>query len=339
MCNLLKWSRSSQIIFTEKFTQTEIEPEITMDKIEDQDVPFYTGLPNRGTFQALLQTCIAHDKQGYLRKRSSKLTLENELLLTLMRLRLGLLLKDLAYRFRLSESQTSRIFNSWIVYLDAALRSIVFMPDFDHSINYVPECFQYFPETRIILDCTEVLVETPSSLENKSRVYSNYKSHSTFKALIGINNVGAATLVSKLYGGCTSDVELTRKSGLYDKLKKDDAVMADKGFLHIRKDLEERGMKLYAPPMNSKGQLSKEEVILTRRIASARIHVERKMEQLKNFRILHGVLPLSLSGTANEIFFVCTALTNFSATISKVNKVQSTVCITISVNVLLFTCI
>ena len=34
-------------------------------------------------------------------------------------------------------------------------------------------------------------------------------------------------------------------------------------------------------------QPGKEEVEMTKRIASARIHVERKMEQIKNFRILH----------------------------------------------------
>jgi hypothetical protein len=50
----------------------------------------------------------------------------------------------------------------------------------------VPACFQTFSDTRIILDCTEIFVQTPSSLENQSQTYSNYKSHNTFKALVGI---------------------------------------------------------------------------------------------------------------------------------------------------------
>lgn len=286
------------------------EPEIDMSKINDSDVSFYTGLPNRHTFNALFQTCISHDVDGHLKKsRACKLSLENELLLTLMRLRLGLLLKDLAYRFHISESQTSRIFQKWIIFLYSALQSVVFIPSGSDN-GYIPECFKFFSNTRIILDCTEIFVETPSSLANKTKVYSNYKSHSTFKALIGINMVGAVILASKLYGGSTSDVEITRNSGLYEKLKRGDAVMADKGFLNIKSDLEKLGVTLYAPPMNTKGQLSKEQVLLTRRIASARIHVERKMEQIKNFRIFNGVLPLTLSSTADEIFFVCTALTN-----------------------------
>jgi len=34
------------------------------------------------------------------------------------------------------------------------------------------------------------------------------------------------------------------------------------------------------------------------------------MEQIKNFRILQGVIPLALSEFADHVFFVCTALTN-----------------------------
>ena len=290
--------------------QTDVRPEISISSISDEDVPFYTGLPDRGTFYAILQTCINHGVENYIGERST-LTLEDSLFLTLVRLRLGLLQKDLAYRFKVSESTVSRIFNSWLMYLYPALKSAVFIPKCKPEEEYVPECFQQFPDTKIVLDCTEVFVETPSSLENKSKVYSNYKSHSTFKALIGINKVGAVTLVSKLYGGCTSDVEITRNSGLYDQLEAGDAVMADKGFVNIKPDLVKLGMKLYAPPLNTNQQLSKEEVTITRRIASARIHVERKMEQIKNFRILHGVIPLSLCNSINEIFFVCSALTNF----------------------------
>jgi hypothetical protein len=60
-------------------------------------------------------------------------------------------------------------------------------------------------------DCTEIFVQTPSSLENQSQTYSNYKSHSTFKALVGISTTGAVVFISKLWGGSASDVEITRQ--------------------------------------------------------------------------------------------------------------------------------
>jgi len=180
-----------------------------------------------------------------------------------------------------------------------------------------PSCFKNFKDTRIILDCTEIFIQTPSSLENKSVTYSNYKSHNTFKVLIGISVTGAVVFVSKLWGGSASDVKITRDSSLLAMLDKGDAVMVDKGFIHLKSDFEKIGVKLYCPPFKTKEQFSKEEVELTRRIASARIHVERKMEQIKNFRILQGVLPIALSKISNELVFVCSALTNLMPSLVK----------------------
>jgi hypothetical protein len=69
-------------------------------------------------------------------------------------------------------------------------------------------------------------------------------------------------------------------------------------------------LEIHIKRYNAKEQFTKEEVECTRRIASARIHVERKMEQIKNFRMLQGTLPLALSQVADDIFFICLAMTN-----------------------------
>jgi len=88
--------------------------------------------------------------------------------------------------------------------------------------------------------------------------------------------------------------------------------MVDKGFVHLISNFQPKGVKMYCPPFlkSVEKRFTKDQVEFTRRVASARIHVERKMEQIKNFRILQGILPLSLSGVADSIFFVCSALTN-----------------------------
>jgi hypothetical protein len=157
----------------------------------------------------------------------------------------------------------------------------------------VPKCFEKFSYTRVVLDCTELFVQTPSSLENKATTDSQYKSHNTFKALVVISMTGAVVHVSKLWSGSVSVVHITRSSGL------------------LKSDLEKKNAKLYCPPfMSSKAQFSKSEVEFTKRIASARIHMERKIEQTKNFRILQGVTTISLSGIFDSIFFACSALTS-----------------------------
>ena len=41
---------------------------------------------------------------------------------------------------------------------------------------------------------------------------------------------------------------------------------------------------------------------------AVRIHVERKMEQIKNFRILQGTIPATEWNNANNVALICTAL-------------------------------
>lgn len=87
--------------------------------------------------------------------------------------------------------------------------------------------------------------------------------------------------------------------------------MADRGF-EIEEDLLLTGAHLNIPPiLCGKSQLSGNELILMRRIASLRIHVERAMERIKNFHIFDKSIPASLTDIADRIFFICCALSNF----------------------------
>ncbi|KAL6470608.1 hypothetical protein MHYP_G00217270 [Metynnis hypsauchen] len=96
---------------------------------------------------------------------------------------------------------------------------------------HLPEEFGNFQDTQVILDCTELRCQTPSSLLLQSEVFSNYKSHCTFKALTGMAPHGAITFVSGLFAGSISDREMFRQSGIIPLLTPDMAIMVDKGFL------------------------------------------------------------------------------------------------------------
>ena len=292
-------------------------PELCFEDIEksEEKCMFYTGLPNGGMFKALFNGMDDAEEQtqrnGFSsnKGRPRSLRLIDEFFLILMRLRLGLLLEDLAQRFHISKSTCSNITNHWIVYLSSKLSFLVTWPSRPTINDTMPKKFKRkYPKCRVIIDCTEIKTETPQSLANKTLMYSHYKSHMTYKALLGITPSGYISFASDLWTGGISDKQITLNSGILNLCEFGDAIMADKGFL-ISDLTAPKGISLIIPPLKLK-RFSRREIEETRRIANLRIDVERAMERVKNFRILQGVLPITLSHQATNIWKICVCLSN-----------------------------
>lgn len=171
-----------------------------------------------------------------------------------------------------------------------------------------PECFGRFPNTRMIIDCTEIYSEIPHDMDKQRETYSNYKHRNTFKGLIGIAPNGVVTFVSKLHPGSTSDKKIVEHCGILKISKEGDLVIADKGFLIA--DLLPAGVTLNIPPFLLEKQFTPKQVAMTTNIARARIHVERAIRRLKAYRILN-LMPQNLASISSTIFQVCAALTNY----------------------------
>ena len=104
-------------------------------------------------------------------------------------------------------------------------------------------------------------------------------------------------------------IKLTVECGILKLLEHRDSIMADRGF--IIEDVLPPGVALNVPPrLNETGQLTENECTTTRRIASVCIHVERAIERIKNYKILH-VIPFNMHNSVNQLFIVCAVLTNF----------------------------
>ena len=250
--------------------------------------------------------------------RPRGMLLIDELFMFLCRLRANFLEQDLAVRFDISPKSVSRKLITWVNFLYFILGSLPIWLSRKHVNNLMPASFKNkYGTTRVIIDCTEIWAQRPSSLLSNSQLYSSYKSRTTFKGLIGIAPHDAVTFVSSLYTGNMSDVEITRLCGLTDLLETGDSVMADKGFL-IAKLLNEKGATLNIPAfLQNKGQFSTSEIMENEEIASLRIHCERYIRRVKENHMFDTEIPLSLTGSINQFWTVACLLANFKGPLIK----------------------
>lgn len=329
----------------EKLNHTE-QKMFSLDNLKsDENMAFYTGFPNYLTFLAIFRFLNTGDKGENIRYytpkkndvqadfyqsqgdegsiedqsdnpkrkcgRPRKLTVMEEFFMVMCRLRRGFAELHLAHIFGVSQATVSRLFTTYINYMFLKFGQVNICPSRSLVDQTMPAIFkEKYPKTRVIIDCTEIRCEMPSSLLLNSELFSSYKNHVTFKGLVGIAPSGAITFVSQLYTGSISDREIVTRSGFLDlKFDDGDAIMADKGF--TIEDILPLGVSLNIPPfLGRHDQMPKEDVIATQQIASVRIHIERAINLIKNYHIWDGDVALSLIGLINQMWSVCAFLCN-----------------------------
>ena len=250
-----------------------LKQKLSMDDIlkNDESVKFYTGFPTLACLMAIFNLLKpAAEKLKYWDsnkgkkvnfqyrpvKKSGKrrsLTILQEFILTLLRLRLGLLVQHLSDTFSISKSSVCKVFTTWISFLAITLRDVLLIwPSKEMVRLNLPRSFRNYPSTRVIIDCTEIFIQKPTSPAAQRATWSEYKSHNTMKTLVGITPSGFFSFVSKLWSGSTSDCKLTQKSGILELIEEGDHIMADRGFA-IRDLLTKRKAFLNMPPFSKKG--------------------------------------------------------------------------------------
>ncbi|XP_076081091.1 uncharacterized protein LOC143052004 [Mytilus galloprovincialis] len=150
---------------------------------DDKDVKFYTGVQNfailMGIFQLLMTKCSklkywsgkgsVNDKNYQTGNKlkpgpQRKLTDFQEFILTLVRLRLGLIDYDLADIFGISKTRVSQIFTTWITFMSGLFGKLIKWPSKQQVRKHMPHSFKMlYPRTRAIIDCTEFCFQHPRS--------------------------------------------------------------------------------------------------------------------------------------------------------------------------------
>ncbi|KAK3891895.1 hypothetical protein Pcinc_001169 [Petrolisthes cinctipes] len=256
------------------------------------------------------------EKTSTSKRKKKELTNFQEYLLTLVYIRQGFDLAVIADLFEISQTWAGIIVKSWINILAKVLNELLVYPSAATVRSYLPPDYpSEYADTRIILDCTEFFITTPGNTSSQAATFSSYKHHNTVKALIGVTPTGVITFVSKTFGGNTSDAHIFQ-SEFISRLEPGDAVMVDKGF-NIADLALEYGAKLYIPPFTrnksgGKGKtLNQNEIKTTRDIARLRVHVERAIRRIKEFKILSNRIDCKLFPLLDQILVIVAVLSNF----------------------------
>lgn len=243
------------------------------------------------------------------------LSIANELLLTLMKLKQNINENYLAYLFNVSPSHVSSVFGTWVSLLANVLNCLVYFPSRAEILQQYPACYRRWRYICAVIDCFEIATERPSHVAANTQIFSAYKNKPTVKFLLACTPGGSVSFISQPAGGNMSDKEIVLRSELLDKFSPGDKCLADKGF-RLHGEFMERGVELITPPFVKGGKpFTQEENALNKAITHARIHVERVIGRVRDYEYLNGTIPITQLDIVGPAALVCCALTNLKPSV------------------------
>lgn len=309
------------------------EPMFTLNRFKhsDKDIFYYTGFTSFTILQKCLHMLFEFGNENLLKMHNSssvtgksrirqhQMNREDEFFLVLIKLRQNFGYEHLSKLFNVSVATVSNIFISWINFIYVRLGSIDIWAHRDIILSHASnEFIAKYPNVIGSLDATEIYVQTPISLLLQSQTYSQYKHNNTLKGLVAVDCNGSIIFISALFTGAISDNALLEKSGFNKVVESKisegfllhgDTFLADKGFTATEL-LKPVNISIPVFKINNV-QFSPNEVHHTQKIARERVHVERAIGRIKNYKILGSEVALAQLGTFNQIWTVCCLLSNF----------------------------
>ena len=277
----------------------------------------FTGLESYETFTFVLASLgPAAFELEYRSHTPKNISVENQFLMTLVRLRRNMPFKELAYSFEITEYVVSNIYVTWINFMYHQLKEVDIWPDQEIVRYFIPEDFKkLYPKTRIILDGMECPIKKPKKPAAQQATYSTYKNRNTLKAVIGATPGGLISYIPHFYGGSASDRALVERSTLPQDMDPNDQIMVDKGF-NVQHIFAIYDIGVNLPTfLKKRTQFTAKARNNDRKIASKRVHIERIIGLGKTYKVL--VEPMNSVDTmlGSRIGFVCFMLCNFRSCI------------------------
>lgn len=216
----------------------------------------------------------------------ARLEARDQLLMTLIWLRLYPTNEVLGYLFSVSDSTASRVLSRVLPLLaQNGLDSFKLKDPGRKQRRTLPQIMAQIPELNVIVDSFEQRVQRPRDRQAADQHYSGKKKQHTLKSQIAVEaGTGRIIGVSESVVGPTADIKLLEQSGLLQTLPVASKVGGDLGYVGIASLLPERGFTPRRKPRAAPRVA--EDVAYNTAFATVRIEVEHTLGRMRHYQAL-----------------------------------------------------
>jgi len=219
--------------------------------------------------------------------RSAELNGRNQLLLTVVWLRLYPTHEVLGYLFGVSDSTVSRVIERWLPLLEQAGRDTMRLPDPGRKRRRsLDQLLRETPELAVVVDSFEQRVQRPQDPTEREAWYSHKKRTHTIKAQVAVDEgSGQIVDVADSVAGRKHDMQVLRQSELLDRLPPGVGCLGDLGYQGIQA-LHPLGVCPRKKPWGKHNPRPPEDIPYNRAFSQRRIVVENSINRLRRFQAL-----------------------------------------------------
>lgn len=219
--------------------------------------------------------------------RKYELKFREQLLMSLVWLRLYLNTEALGYFFGVNKSTVSRNTRRMLAALRAVGEGTLGWPEPPQrgQGKNVAQALAEYPDLFAIVDATEQAVQRSSDDETQRQHYSGKKKRHTRKTQLIVNEHGQMRHLSRSTPGSLHDLKHFRGSGAGEQIPKEATVGGDAGYDGLGNDLPEHSV-ITSFKARRNHPLTEEQKLLNQEFSRLRIIVENTICQLKHFKVL-----------------------------------------------------
>lgn len=215
------------------------------------------------------------------------LSVTDQVLLTVIWLRLYPIHEVLGYLFGVSDSTVSRVIERVLPLLEASGRDTMRMPDPGRKRRrQLNQVLQAVPELNVIIDTFEQRVQRPRERAEADTYYSGKKKAHTLKSQVAVDaQTGEIVDIAPSVRGPTADVTLLKESQLLDRLPAEVGALGDLAYVGIG-PLHPEGLG-FTPRRKPREQpRPPQDVAFNRAFAQRRIPIEHTIGRLRHYQAL-----------------------------------------------------